>query len=261
LRLLRRILITAVVTLGVVFVGLSWFVPVALSYYTARKAPPVARIVPTDLSDISVSAAPGKRLSYFGYEFEIPWSDLDESQIGLYPKDKPDKSRVDLRFHSGLRLLVTAFPPRVWVNELATSFKVPPERIESSFGGSDYHIAKTFCDFTPDKMNHWSTSQQVHFQEGFLLVVKSMALSKSAETGIFNVQNQNFKGFQQGNPQVRQDAIEVHLFSDDGSVEFVFLQKEYRNSAGVTQPEINRIVQSLHRVPQEGTTSAQVTNR
>jgi len=93
LRVLRRILITVVVTLTVIFVGVSWIAPVVLSFYAARKAPPVARVVPTDLKDQSVSEAPGKKLSYFGYEFQIPWSDLDEAQTKLYPKDKADKTR------------------------------------------------------------------------------------------------------------------------------------------------------------------------
>jgi hypothetical protein len=95
-------LITVVVTLAVVFVGLNWIAPVALSFYAAKKAPAVASIVPTELNDKSVSQAPGTKLSYFGYEFEVPWSDFDETRTKLYPKDKPEKTRVDLRFHSGL---------------------------------------------------------------------------------------------------------------------------------------------------------------
>jgi len=39
------------------------------------------------LKDTSVSEAPGTKLSYFGYEFEVPWSDLDESQTKLYPAE------------------------------------------------------------------------------------------------------------------------------------------------------------------------------
>jgi len=113
-RLLRRILITVVITLAVILVGVYWVAPVALSFYAARKAPAVARIVPTDLKDISVSQAPGAKLSYVGYEFEVRWSDLDETQTKLYPTDKPEKTRVDLHFRSGLRVWVTAIPPRSW---------------------------------------------------------------------------------------------------------------------------------------------------
>ncbi len=241
-----------------IFVGVCWIAPVVLSFYLAKKAPPVARIVPTELKDKSVSEAPGATLSYIGYEFEVPWNDLDETQTKLYPKDKIEKTRVDLHFHSGLRLMVFAIPPREWVNELAAEFKVPPQKIESSLGESDYHIAKTVCEFTPDKMNHWSMSQRVHMREGSLLVLKSIVLLKSAESGIFNLQNLSYKGFQQGNPQVRHDGIAVHLFSDEGSVEFIFSQKNYQNPAGVTQPEINRIVQSLHRAPQGESASPRV---
>jgi len=253
-RLLRRILITAVVTLAVVFVGVYWIAPVALSFYAAQKAPPVASMVPTDLKDKSVSQAPGKKLSYFGYEFAVPWSDLDETQTKLYPKDKPEKTKVDLHFHSGLRLVVSAARPRERVNELPKDFKASPQDLESVFGHetmtSDYSFVKTLYEFSPDNMNHWAGLQRGLNKDEFLLIIKSMALPKSAETGIFNIQNPSYKGFQEGNPQVRQDGIVVDLYSDEGSVEVIFFQEDYHNFPGVTQPEINRIVQSLRKAPQ-----------
>jgi hypothetical protein len=260
-RLLRRILLTVIITFTVIFVGVQWIAPIALSFYAARMAPPIAKVVPTDLKDKSVSEARGTKLVYFGYEFEVPWSDLDETQTQLYPKDKPEKTRADLRFRSGLRVLVTASPPRSWATELATDFKVSPRRVESSFGKSDYSFVKTLYEFTPDKMNHWSLSQRVHGREEFLLLIKSIALPRSAETGIFNLQNQSYRGFQNGNPQVRQDGIIVHLFSEEGSVEMIFFQKDYQNPAGVSQPEINRIVQSLHKAAQVGAAASQTAKK
>jgi hypothetical protein len=260
-KLLRRTLLSVFITLAVIFVGMQWIAPAALSFYAARNALPAARVVPTDLKDKSVSETPGKKLSYIGYEFDVPWSDLDETRTKVYPKDKSDKTGVDLHFRSGLRMWVTAIPPRSWATELSTDFKVPPQRVESSFGESDYSFVKTLYEFTPDKMNHWSLSQRVHGREEFLLLVKSVALPRSAETGIFNLQNQSYKGFQDGNPQVRQDGIIVHLFSDDGSVEMIFLQKDYQNPAGVSQPEINRIVESLHKATQVGAAASQMTTK
>lgn len=261
MKLLRRILLTVFITLAVIIVCVRWIAPIALSFYAARNALPVAKVVPAELQDKSVSETPGKKLSYFGYEFDLPWSDLDETQTTLYPKDKPDKSRVDLRFRSGLRVLVSAIPPRSWANELSTDFKVPPQRVASSFGESDYRFVKTLYEFTPDKMNHWSLSLRVHDREEFLLLVKSIALPRSAQTGIFNLQNQSYKGFQEGNPEVRQDDIIIHLFSDEGSIEMIFWQKEYRNPTGVSQPEINRIVQSLHGVTQVEAAASQIAKR
>jgi hypothetical protein len=65
-----------------------------------------------------------------------------------------------------------------------------------------------------------------------------------AETGLFYVNNGSYKGFQQGNPQARKDSLLLSLYSENGGIEIVFGQKAYGNPAGVTQPEINRIVQS-----------------
>lgn len=264
MKLLRRILITVVITLVVIFVGVRWGVPVKRSFYAAWNAPRVARVVPVELKDKSVSDAPGKKLSYFGYEFEVPWSDLDEVQTKLSPKDKPEQNGVDLRFHSGLRLSVTVTPPRQWANA-ATEIKLSPQDIESVYGQealrSDYSFVKAIYEFTPDKMHHWTQSQATQYREEQLLGSKSVVPFKSAETGIFNVQNPSFKGFQQGNPQVRQDGIAVTLYADEASVRFVFHQKDYQNFAGVTQPEINRIVQSLHRAPQGESASPRVAQK
>jgi hypothetical protein len=261
LRVLRRILITLLVALAVVFVGVTWIAPVALSYYSARTAPPVARVVPTDLKDQSVAVGSGKKLSYFGYEFEIPWNDLDETQTKLYPTDKTEKCKVDLHFRSGLRLIVTAVPPREWANGLAKEMKTSPQRIEATVGQSDYRVAKTIYEFSPDKMNHWALSERVHMREEFLLIIKSIALSKSADTGIFNLENSSYKGFQQGNPQVRPDVFTVNLYSDEGSLEFILLQHDYKDSAGITQPELNRIVQSVRRTTEGAPTAAPVAEK
>ena len=231
LRVLRRILITIVATLAVILVA-GYGIVVASSFNAARKAP-FARIVPTDLKDKSVSQAPGTKFSYIGYEFEVPWSDLDETQTKFYPTDKPDKCKVDLHFRSGLRLLVTAVPPREWAKTFVTEFKTPQQKVDAAIK-SDYSFVRNMHEVTPDRMHYWSLSLDVHTREMFWLNVKSVALSNSAASGIFNLENQDYKGFQQGNPQVRQDGIIVSLYSDDGSVEMIFLQKDYKNSAGVT---------------------------
>ena len=265
MKLLRRILITAFVALAVVFVGLNWLAPVALSFYAAKKAPAVASVVPTDLKDKSISKAPGQKLSYFGYEFEVPWSDLDETQTRVYPKDNPDKTKVELRFRSGLRLAIRTTPPGEWAKVLPTTFKVSAQDLESVFGRetmkSDYSFAKALYEFTPDNMNYWTVSESASNREELLLTVKSIALRKSAETGIFSIQNERYKGFQEGNPRVRQGEIVVDLYSDEGGVEMVFFQEDYRNFAGVTQPEINRIVQSLRKVSQKESPTPSVAQK
>jgi hypothetical protein len=250
LRILRRILITVIVTVAIVFVGVSWVAPVALSFYAARKVPTVARVVPVDLKNTSVSSAPGTKLSYLGYEFEVPWRDLDESQTRLYPADKPKKTLVVLTFRSGLLLRVTAIPPHEWTSDSDPEIRMVPRAVVANFGygaiQSDYSLVKSIYEFTPDRMHYWALEPSVHYREQAVLVIKSIMLLAPADTGIFNIKNQNFKGFQQGDPQVRQTKLEFQLYSEDGSVEFVFFQKN-KNSAGVTQPEINRVIQTFRK--------------
>ncbi|HWW14911.1 MAG TPA: hypothetical protein VN310_09655 [Candidatus Dormibacteraeota bacterium] len=258
---LRSILVTIVVTLTAIFVCLYWIAPIALSFYAARKVLPVARVVPTDLKDHSVSQAPGTKLSYFGYEFEVPWSDLDEAKTAHYPKDKPEKTRVVLSFRSGLRLVVTAVPAREAVSFCATEFKIQPPGVELLFGPgastSDYAFVSNVYRFTPDKMHYWSLSPRLHAREQMVLLTKSIMPVKAANSGIFNLQNQYYRGFQQGDPRVSRDGVVINLYSDEGDFEMIFLEKDYTHSAAVTQPEINRIVQSLRKAaPGEVASSA-----
>ncbi len=247
---MRRILVTLAITTAVVFVGVEWIVPVALSYYGARKAPAVTRVVPTELKDQTVSQASGSRLSYFGYEFEVPWNDIDETQTKLYPKEKP--TRVVLVFRSGLRLMITSLPARELINGISrVSSRVPRESMEAIFGHeamkSDYDFVNMLYEFTPDTMHHWSISSKIFARESVLLVLKSIAPAKSAETGIFRVQNLSFKGFQQGDAETRENGVLIDLYSDEGGIELIFAENNYRSSGRVTQPEINRIIQSVHK--------------
>jgi len=43
----------------------------------------------------------------------------------------------------------------------------------------------------------------------------------------------------------------VQLYSDEGSFEITFADDDGRGPVAVTQPELNRIVQSLRRVPKD----------
>jgi hypothetical protein len=254
LKIVRRVLIAAAVTLALLALGVNWVVPVVTSIYAARNAPAIARLVPGELKDLSISPAPGHKLSYFGYEFEVPWTDLDQTQTRLHPENHPNQ--VVLTFRSGLHLQVTVLPAKEFIDNLGASFPGSPQAmnnfIEASFGHeatqSDYIFLKRLYEFTPAKMNCWSLSQRVHYREGFLLILKSASLPLWAKGGIFNIQSGSYKGFQQGAPQIRPPGIAASLYSNDGAVEFIFSQKNYQNSAGVSQSEINRVVQSLHKL-------------
>jgi hypothetical protein len=251
MHLLRRVLTTIAVTVAVILICIYWVAPVALSFYAARAAVPVAKVVPTELQDRSVSQAVGPELSYLGYEFEVPWNDLDESKTNLYPKNKSEKTMADLHFRSGLRIILMAAQPRAFANQFSTDFRVPPSKLDAIFGAgssiSDYTFVKNVYEFSPAKMHFWSLSDRLHYREDMLLTIKSIMPVKAAETGIFRIQNADYKGFQQGDPRTHPERVDVDLYDDNGGFEIIFGLKGYHNPTGLTQPEINRVVQSLRK--------------
>lgn len=249
---LRRIFGAVVIALVVIVASVFYLAPVALSFYAARKAVPITRVVPGELKTRTISQAKGVRLSYVGYDFEVPWNDLDQSKTLLYPKDKPAKTRAVLVFRSGLRVMVTSLRPRESAETWETEFQVPAQNVEAIFGPgsstSDYIFTRSVYSFTPDHMHHWSVTPPVYARETVLLIAKSLMPSRPAGCGIFNVQTGDYRGFQQGNLDLDREGAIVTLFANDGGVEFLFDAVHYTNPAGLTQPEINRIVHTLRKI-------------
>ena len=235
MKLARRILITVGVTLTITFIGIHWVAPVVFSLYSSRKALPITKVVPTELKDRSVSQATGTKLSYLGYEFEVPWSDLDESKTERYPQNKPDKSMARLHFRSGLQSIVITGPPHSMADQMTrTDFKMSPQAFTAVFGqqaaDSDYEFMKRVLEFSPNKMHPWTLSTTLSSREQFLLLTKSIVPSKPAETGIFKVRNASCQGFQQGNPQVRPDSLLLNLYYQNGSIRDLTRAKILRES-------------------------------
>jgi hypothetical protein len=248
LRILRRILIGLAVTGMLIIVFVYWLFPIGISIWTMRTAPKRARVVPTELKDFSASQEIGSKFDYFGYEFELPWTDIDTTR-------QSSPNHVVITFLSGLQVSATAVPAKELVNTVATSwFRMSPGDFQSQLGyeatRSDYEFLKRLYAFTPRNMNLWAFSPSVHYRDSTFLRIKYMVLLPwAADSGIFYVGNQDYSGFQQGSPQARPVGIIVDLYADSGGVEVIFNQEKYRDSSGVTQREINRLIQSLHRVP------------
>lgn len=262
---MKRILLIVAIALGVAALTIFYIIPVALSFYAARRAEPVTRVVPVELSDHTISQARGMRLSYVGYEFDVPWEDLDDSKTQLYPTSKAEKTMAVLVFRSGLKLEVSSLHPREFAALCATEFKLPAANIDAVFGQgsstSDYVAMKNVYAFTPDKMHHWSLTPRVFARETVLLITKSLMPSRPARSGVFNVQTGDYRGFQQGNLNLDRKAVIISLFANDGGVELIFDAEHCTNPAGLTQPEINRVVQTFRKArPSESSSSPTATS-
>ena len=233
MRLAKRILGTIGIIVVAFIALVDFIVPDALSSYLKKTASASVYAVPTDLQDLSVSQAPGMKMRYFSNEFEVPWNDVEEAERKPFASKNSGGDSAWVCLRSGLRLFIAVTP--------------------AGAASSDYVLAKRFYEFSPDTMHIWPPSPRTQYKRLMLYMGKSQILSQvpstPAESGIFNLRSQSYRGFQLGNPQVRQDGLRLELYSDDGRFAITFLQAGYGEPTGVTQAEINRIVQSLHKAP------------
>lgn len=192
----------------------------------ARKQPLVT-IIPTELTDLSISQTPGRKLSYFGYEFEIPWSDLDEEKTKVIEDSQTFASAL-MVFRSGNVIAFWSSPPNQVIN---------------------YGIQRAILEATPD---HFSllTPKKEAIDERLLLTMKAAIIGSDAESGIYSVRTREFQGFQYGRPQNPPKRLRTELFGNDRSLKILFGQKP-NGAVMISQADINRIVQSIHKLPSE----------
>src|SRR5437764_144085 len=72
-------LLIAVLVLGV-GAYFWYFWPALEAHYLFREVPGINE-GPSNLSDNTVSTASGSTLSYLGYEFQVPWNDVDNANV------------------------------------------------------------------------------------------------------------------------------------------------------------------------------------
>ena len=224
------------------FFGLQTFVSVE-ARFVARKMPVVNR-VPVELQDLSISQAPGKKLAYFGYEFEIPWDDIDEAKSRTVGENK-----AIIFFKSGNALSMVINPPRQFVNKVFSSGNINQKTFRDIYGDdalqSDYAFCHIMLETTPDKITPF-ISRRDAVSRAMLLLWKGISVPKSAGSGVFTVRTGEFTGFQYGHPP-NPDGVSIELFADNGSLDFVFDQKMIGPTVVISQPDVNRVLRTLRR--------------
>jgi len=193
------------------------------------------------LVDLSISSVPHRTASCFGYEFELPWDDVDEA------RDKTVGKIHVGAFHSGNAFWFSTFLPKDFVNEVSKTGNLNPRDLKQLCGEdaleSDYAFHKKMLQLTPSDITPFISQKQA-ISGQILLMIKAITMPK-ASSGIFSIQTQDFKGFQFENPQAHPSNITVELFSKEGCIEVMFMQKD--GVASISQSEINRVIQSIHK--------------
>lgn len=218
------------------------------AHSVARKFP-FTKQTPVELTDLSISRASGMTLSYFGYEFEIPWTDIDEEKTKIISGSKA----AIIVFRSGNVLTVWSGPPHGFMKEFFELGKVNRDTFQKVYGGealqSDYDFKRLILETTPDKISLLS-SKKTAVSQSVMLMVKTIVVPDDPSSGIFTVQGKEFKGFQYGDPPIPPKRLRVELFPRDGHLDLLFTQRE-NGPTVISQADINRIVQTIHKAPVE----------
>jgi len=205
---------------------------------------PFVKEIPVELSDSSVSLAPGRKLSYFGYEFEIPWDDVDDSKCRIVGGNK-----AIIAFLSGNVLSLWSWPPHEFANGVLSSIKMDPQKFRQLYGDaalqSDYTFHRIMLGMTPDKVFPFTSKRQAH-SDFALLLSKGISGPPGALSGIYSVKAGEFRGFQFGRPQSSPGSVSIELYSDSTSLDFIFGQKA-NGSTVISQADINRILVTLRK--------------
>jgi hypothetical protein len=244
----KRILMWCGIVVGIAVAYALLFGVQTFVVYEARswaKEYPVVLKTPAELPDVSISTVPGRKLSYLGCEFEVPWNDLDEEKTKLVGKWQ------FIAFHSGHRIVLSKTPPKERVSIFLTPLMArgkPDEEgsrnAEQVFGEetlrSDYAYTRAMLETTPANFSVFMSRRES--LRAFLLLM--MKPTWNLKTGIFLIQSKDFRGFQYGNPRSQPPEIIDELFSDNANLKFTFIEIGKGRAINISQAEINRIIQT-----------------
>lgn len=243
----KRILVALaiVVVAGGIY---TWFFGVQtgcalIARYNYRKVPE-ALMVPTPLPDSSTSKVAHREVSYFGYEFELPWDDVDDQ------KSKTVGQIHVTAFHSGNVFWFSVFPPKTLINGVMKTVQLDPQRFQQLYGAeafeSDFNFHQVMLEMTPSQINPFVSRKQA--VTGMTLLLMKAISMPPADSGIFSIRTPSFEGFQFESTDHRPFKITDEMYSKEGGVDVIFYQKAGGGALALSQPEINRVIQSVRRV-------------
>ncbi len=225
----------------------AWFFGVqtffALQTRHMARQMPIVNSVPAELEDLSISTAQGKKLSFQGAEFEVPWDDLDEQKTRIVGK------WATVYFRSGRSILLCVGTPDTFINGLAKDKTPSPDVFAKVYGPqvlhSDYELYDALYKTTPSQITLTTPSNKAAGL-GVALLVKAIA-PPTTDWAIFHVQSKRTKGFQLGNPTRRPKKMCLDLFTEDAEYEINITQDGAGQAPPISQAELNRIIQTVHK--------------
>lgn len=221
------------------------FGPPVVAYVMLRKVEeiPGVYITPQPLKNYSVSTAPGTKLSYFGYSFEVPWTGISKRKES--PRNSAQSGLVVLSFASGQTLVFIA--PEDQSGLLA---EIAHDKDMHNFGPafgdlvkrSPYDQYSALLNISPSAIRVFGPAGE-RGRGLAMLMIKAIALPGSLETGAFSFELPGKRGFQLGDPS-KSERVQLDVLDLSGHFVEVLCDAG-RRDARLTQPELNRILATL----------------
>ncbi len=230
---------------------LSFLGPPSTIFFMTRweaKKIPAVKVTAQPLIDYSVSDAPGTVVSYLGYSLEVPWDasfKTKGSQNGSI-----QGGIIELKFDSGQILVLWAPANQNGLfTEIVQDQSMHMENLRLILGNlmnrSAYDQYSALLNTSPSTIRAFGPRAEAIRAET-LLTIKAIALPAGLETGAFSFQLPDKRGFQIGDPR-KSRRINLEVFDMNGH-NLEIMCGTARNDIKLTQPELNRILKTLHAV-------------
>jgi hypothetical protein len=209
--------------------------------WDARKQPELW-VVPKPLPETPAETSPGKSFSYFGYEFESPWTEV--------AFERKTQTMAVLNFSGGQ--LISFFDWRDGDGRVQAMKAGSPQRgaaLETIFGKetmrSDYALTSSTLNVTPGDLRVFSSRQKM-VANSVLLMFKQIEISR-VKGRVYSFQTDSFRGFQEGDP-LQDDIVTIQAFDAQDHKIQLFIGAKPDASPKPTQADINRILCSFRPV-------------
>ncbi|HKQ87186.1 MAG TPA: hypothetical protein VJS43_10505 [Candidatus Acidoferrales bacterium] len=210
--------------------------------YEVRGLPDVSE-VPAPLHDLAVSNQVHAKVSCSGYAYKLPWDDVDAG------KGRKAGAICVTAFRSGNAFWFSSFPPAEFVTHLQNDLKMNPEQFRRHVGEraseSDYSFMEQMLNARTSEVSLMQSPNTADFFM-WLLLLKAVAMPP-ADSGVHAIRIHDFHGFQFENRRKPRFQIEDNLYSNSGGVSVILFLKDRQSAARITQPQINRILDSIHQ--------------
>jgi hypothetical protein len=213
-----------------------------LSVKWDARTQPELWVVPQPLLATTSETSIGKSFSYFGYEFESPWTEV--------AFERKTQSVAVLNFSGGQAISVFDWPDSDGLVQAMKGGSVERgSALETVFGQgtmrSNYDLISRTLNVTPGDLRIFSARQNM-VGNSVLLRIKQIEISR-VKGRVYFFQTNSFRGFQEGDP-LHDAVVTIEAFDAQDHRIQLLIGAKANASSKPTQGDIYRVLYSFRPI-------------